>query len=172
MDLSNFIESVAEPTPAPGGGSTAGVAAALAAALVEMSAGIAKDSAAASSASALRRQALELAEQELSSYAPVLEARTPSEREAALAAASEPPARIAETAAAVAALGVEVASSASAAVRGDVLTGVVLAEAAASAAFRLVEINMGSGSIVDRARQAELRAVEARASATGHPPPR
>jgi formiminotetrahydrofolate cyclodeaminase len=172
VDLSNFIESVAEPTPAPGGGSTAGVTAALAAALVEMSAGIAKDSAAVSSASALRRQALVLAEQELSSYAPVLEARTPSEREAALAAASEPPARIAETAAEVAELGVEVASSASAAVRGDALTGVVLAEAAASAAFRLVEINVGSGAVFDRARQAELRAGEARASATGPPPPR
>jgi formiminotetrahydrofolate cyclodeaminase len=171
VDLSNFIESVAEPTPAPGGGSSAGVTAALAAALVEMSAGIAKDAAAVASAAALRKQALVLAEQELSSYAPVLEARTPSEREAALAAASEPPARIAETAAEVAELGVEVASSASAAVRGDALTGVVLAEAAASAAFRLVEINGGSGSVFERARRAEVRAVEARASATGHPPP-
>ena len=172
MDLNNFIESVAEATPAPGGGSTAGVTAALAAALVEMSAGIAKGSAAVSSAAALRRQALALAEQELSSYAPVLEARTPSEREAALAAASEPPARIAETAAEIAELGVEVASPASAAVRGDALTGVVLAEAAASAAFRLVEINVGSGAAFDRARQAEQRAVEARASATGHLPVR
>jgi methenyltetrahydrofolate cyclohydrolase len=166
VDLSNFIESVAEPTPAPGGGSTAGVTAALAAALVEMSAGIAKNAAAVSSASALRREALVLAEQELSSYAPVLEARTPSERESALAAASEPPARIAETAAEVAELGVEVASSASAAVRGDALTGVILAEAAASAAFRLVEINVGSGPVFERARAAELRAVKARASAS------
>ena len=172
MDLSNFIESLSEPTPAPGGGSTAGLTAALAAALVEMSAGIANDSVAASFASVLRRQALVLAEQELSSYAPVLEARTPPEREAALAAASEPPARIAETAAEVAELGVEVASSASAAVRGDALTGVILAEAAAAAAFRLVEINVGSGGVFDRARQAELRAAEARASATGHSPPR
>jgi formiminotetrahydrofolate cyclodeaminase len=142
------------------------VTAALGAALVEMSAGIAKDSAAVSSASALRHQALVLAEQELSSYAPVLEARTPSEREAALTAASEPPARIAETAAEVAELGVEMASSASAAVRGDALTGVILAEAAASAAFRLVEINVGSGPVFERARAAELRAVKARASAS------
>lgn len=167
MDLSNFIESAAEPTPAPGGGSSAAVTAALAAALVEMSAGIGGDSDAVSSASALRHEALVLAEQELTSYAPVLEARTPSEREAALAAASEPPARIAETAANVAELGVQVASSASPAVRGDALTGVVLAEAAASAAFRLVEINVGSGATFDRARQAGLRAVRARDSATG-----
>jgi methenyltetrahydrofolate cyclohydrolase len=171
VDLDNFIESVAEPTPAPGGGSTAGVTVALAAALVEMSAGIAGDSEAISSAAALRHRALVLAEQELSSYAPVLEARTPGEREAALAAASEPPARIAQTAAEVAELGVEVASSASAAVRGDALTGVVLAEAAASAAFRLVEINVGSGPVFERAQAAESRAVRARASATGHAPP-
>jgi formiminotetrahydrofolate cyclodeaminase len=100
-----------------------------------------------------------------------LEVRTPDERSAALAAASEPPARIAETAAEVAELGGEVAASSSAAVRGDALTGVVLAEAAASAAARLVEINLGSGPVFARAERAELRAVRARASATGHPPP-
>ena len=68
-------------------------------------------------------------------------------------------------------LGVEVAESASEAVRGDALTGVLLAEAAASAAFRLVEINVGAGPVLERARRAELRAVGARASATGRPPP-
>ncbi len=107
----------------------------------------------------------------MSSYAPVLEARDERERELALAAASEPPAQIAETAAEVAELGVEVASSASGAVRGDALTGVTLAEAAASAAFRLVEINLGAGPVFERARAAELRAVRARVSATGRPPP-
>jgi hypothetical protein len=48
---------------------------------------------------------------------------------------------------------------------------VTLAEAAASAAFRLVEINLGTGPVLERARQAELRAVRARVSATGRPPP-
>jgi formiminotetrahydrofolate cyclodeaminase len=107
----------------------------------------------------------------MSSYAPVLEARDEHEREVALAAACEPPAQIAETAAEVAELGVEVATSASPSVRGDALAGVVLAEAAASAAFRLVEINVGSGPLFERARAAELRAVKARASGTGRPPP-
>ena len=41
----------------------------------------------------------------------------------------------------------EVAASASPAVRGDALTGVTLAEAAAAAAARLVEINIGSGPV-------------------------
>ena len=114
---------------------------------------------------------MRLAEAELHSYAPVLEARVEHERELALAAASEPPAQIAETAAEVAELGVEVAAASSPSVRGDALTGVVLAEAAASAAFRLVEINVGSGPVLERARQAELRAMNARASGTGRPPP-
>jgi formiminotetrahydrofolate cyclodeaminase len=182
--LESFLAAVAEGTPAPGGGSSAAVGAALAAALVEMAASIASASDkaattargtspgdAAEQASALRARALRLAEQELSSYAPVLEARTPEERALALEVASEPPAHVAETAAEIAELGARVAGSSSAAVRGDALTGVVFAEAAAAAAARLVEINVGSGPVFDRARQAELRAVEARASATGHPPP-
>ena len=136
-----------------------------------MAAGLASSDRSADQARALRARALRLAQEEMSSYAPVLEARDEHERGLALAAASEPPAQIAEAAAEVAELGVEVASSASAAVRGDALTGVVLAEAAASAAFRLVEINVGSGPVLERARKAELRAARARASTTGRPPP-
>lgn len=163
--LASFLASVAEATPAPGGGTSSGVAAALAASLVEMSASLASLDEAASQASALRGRALKLAEEELTSYAPVLEARSAEERSAALATASEPPCRIAETAAEVAELGVSVASSASAAVRGDALTGVTLAEAAASAAARLVEINLGSGAVVERARAAAARAKTAGAEA-------
>ena len=169
--LEEFLAAVADATPAPGGGSSAAVTAALAAALVEMAAGLASSDDVPDQARALRARALRLAQEEMSSYAPVLEARDEHERSLALAAANEPPAQIAETAAEVAELGVEVASSASAAVRGDALTGVVLAEAAASAAFRLVEINVGGGPVLERARRAELRAVRARASATGRPPP-
>jgi methenyltetrahydrofolate cyclohydrolase len=167
--LEGFLADVAAATPAPGGGSSAAVAAALAAALVEMSARLASSDPAAERASTLRARALRLAEDELSSYAPVLEACTPSERLLALESASEPPAQIAETAAEVAELGAEVAGSASAAVRGDALTGVVLAEAAASAATRLVAINVDGGAVLERARQAEQRALNARASATGRP---
>jgi formiminotetrahydrofolate cyclodeaminase len=169
--LDAFLQSVAEATPAPGGGSSAAVAGALAAALVEMAARLASADRAADQAGALRARALRLAQGEMSSYAPVLEARDERERELALAAASESPAHIAEVAAEVAELGAEVAASSSPSVRGDALTGVVLAEAAASAAFRLVEINVGSGPVFERAREAELRAVNARATGTGRPPP-
>ena len=129
-----------------------------------MSAGLGGRSDVAERASECRRRALELAEAELTSYAPVLEARGDEERERALAAASEPPAQIAEVAADVAELGADVAGSASPAVRGDALTGVILAEAAAVAAAGLVEINVGSGTLVDRARDAERRASRARSS--------
>jgi formiminotetrahydrofolate cyclodeaminase len=169
--LEEFLAAVAEGTPAPGGGSSAAVGAALAAALVEMAARIASTGDAAARAAELRAHALRLADRELTSYGPVLEARTPDERTLALAAASEAPAQLAEVAADVAELGAEVAESSSTAVRGDALTGVVFAEAAASAAARLVEINVGSGPVLERAEQAEQRAVRARASATGHPPP-
>jgi formiminotetrahydrofolate cyclodeaminase len=164
--LESFLAAVAEGTPAPGGGSSAAVTAALAAALVEMAARLGDRADAAGHASELRRSALRLAEEELSSYARVLEARSSEERSAALAAASEPPAQVAEVAAEVAELGADVAASSSPAVRGDALTGVTIAEAAAAAAARLVEINLGSGELVERARQSEQRAGNARASAT------
>jgi formiminotetrahydrofolate cyclodeaminase len=165
--VESFLEAVAEATPAPGGGTSAAVTAALAASLVEMAAGLASDEEAAGRARALRGDALRLAEEELTSYAPVLDAETHADRMTALDAASEPPAQIAELAAEVAELGLEVAASASEAVRGDALTGVTLAEAAAAAAARLVEINLGSGPVLERAQRAEQRALMARESGSG-----
>jgi formiminotetrahydrofolate cyclodeaminase len=167
QSLEEFLDSVGEDTPAPGGGTSSAVTVALAAALVEMSARIADDSGdSADRAAEIRADALRLAEQELTSYAPVLEAKTPADRTTALDGASEPPAQIAEAAADVAELGVTVAGSASPAVRGDALTGVILAEAAAAAAARLVETNITSGPVFDRARAAAERASKARESGT------
>ena len=73
-----------------------------------MAARLASSDRAADEAGALRARALGLAQEEMSSYAPVLEARDDHERELALAATSEPPAQIAETAAEVAELGAEI----------------------------------------------------------------
>jgi formiminotetrahydrofolate cyclodeaminase len=166
QSLEDFLDSVGEDTPAPGGGTSSAITAALAAALVEMSARLASDEDAAARAAELRSDALRLASEELTSYAPVLEAETPADRTTALDGASEPPAQIAETAADVAELGVRIAGSSSPAVRGDALTGVVLAEAAAAAAARLVETNITTGPVFDRARAAAERASKARAAAT------
>ncbi len=73
--LADVLDAVAAPTPAPGGGSSSALGCALAAALVEMAAGIGGASEAVERAGALRARALALAEEELGSYAPVLEAR-------------------------------------------------------------------------------------------------
>jgi formiminotetrahydrofolate cyclodeaminase len=177
--LASFLDEVARATPAPGGGSSTAVALGLAAALVEMAAGLAGDAEAASRANGLRAQALELAERELSSYAPVLEAmRLPrddpsrsSRIEQTLLEASRTPLAIAEGAAEIAELGAAVARASSPSVRGDALAGTAIAEAAAAAAARLVEINLErqpTSPELEKAREAGEHAGSAREA--GAPP--
>jgi methenyltetrahydrofolate cyclohydrolase len=182
--LAALLDVVASTDPAPGGGSSAAVAAALAAALLEMSAGLelAREGApegvpqdAPEQARRLRERALELADQDLSSYAPVLDAlRLPAgnpdraERlEAALTEASQAPLAIAEAAAETAGLAALVTAASNPAVRGDALAGVLIAEAATAAAAALVEINLAGRDDADlaRARDARRRAHEAREDA-------
>jgi methenyltetrahydrofolate cyclohydrolase len=176
QSLASFIDEVARATPAPGGGTSAGVAAGLAAALVEMAARLAGDTSAASRANELRAHALELAERDLSSYATVFDAmRLPRDDpsrsgrvEEALLEASGPPTAIAECAAEVAELGAEVSRATSPHVRGDALTGALLAEAATAAASTLVQINLErqpAAPELERARSARDRAGRARAAA-------
>jgi formiminotetrahydrofolate cyclodeaminase len=176
QSLASFIDEVARATPAPGGGTSAGVAAGLAAALVEMAAQLAGETTAASRSNELRTHALELAERDLSSYAAVFDAmRLPRDDpsrsgrvEEALLEASLPPTAIAEAAAEVAELGAEMCRASSPHVRGDALTGALLAEAAAAAASTLVEINLErqlAAPELERARSARARAGRARAAA-------
>jgi methenyltetrahydrofolate cyclohydrolase len=178
QSLASFLDDVAAATPAPGGGTSAAFALALAGSLVEMAASLAGEAEAASRAGGLRAEALRLAERELSSYAPVLEAaRLPREDpsraerlEEALLAASRTPLAIAERAASVAELGAEVGRAAGASVRGDAMTGVLLAAAAAAAAATLVEINLErqpAAPELEQARAARARAGSARAEAEG-----
>jgi formiminotetrahydrofolate cyclodeaminase len=178
--LAALLGDVAAATPAPGGGSSAAVATALAAALVEMSARIAQVPATPDRARALRERCLALADEELTSYAPVLEAeRLPADDperagrlEAALGDASRAPLEIAEAAAEIAALGAKVAAAAGVAVRGDATTGTLLAEAAAAAAATLVETNLRGrpdDPSARRAAEARLRAHEARERALAAP---
>jgi methenyltetrahydrofolate cyclohydrolase len=180
--LGEVLDEVAAATPAPGGGSSAALVGACAAALVEMAArlGLARGAEvpaeAPERAGALRGRVLELAEEELSSYAPVLEAlrlpgddpERPVRLEAALSAAADSPLAIAEAAAETVELGARVAAGSRRDVRGDAITGAVLGEAAAAAAAGLVEINLerrGDDPRLQRARDARRRAEESRASA-------
>lgn len=180
--LAEFLDAVAEATPAPGGGTSAACTAALGAALVEMAAGLAGDAAGASRSRALRAELLALAEAELSSYLPVLDAiRLPRDDpsrsprvEAALIEASRSPLAISQGAAEVAELGVAVARNSSDEVSGDALTGTLLAEAAAAAACGLVEVNLSgqpSAPALEQARAAVARAGAARREAAALRPP-
>ena len=68
--LEEFLDSVGEDTPAPGGGTSSAITLALAAALVEMAARLASDEEAAEAAKGMREAALRLADEELTSYGP------------------------------------------------------------------------------------------------------
>jgi len=143
--LAALLADIAAATPAPGGGSTAAVACALAAALVEMSAGPPHERAA-----ALQARALELADEDLSSFAPVLAAQRlpagdesrPERLRAALSAASETPLAVAAVGCEVAELAAEIARGGRRSLEGDAAAAVFLAEAATRAAARLVELNL------------------------------
>ena len=153
LPLSQVLDRLAEKTPAPGAGSTAAVVCALAAALLEMAAGFDSSpmgSACAVRAGALRDRALELAERELDSYAPVLEVlRLPDsdpERAtrlaSALAGASTAPLAIASVGAQLAGIAAETVDGVSDQLVGEAVVASELAEGACRAAARLVEINL------------------------------
>jgi methenyltetrahydrofolate cyclohydrolase len=166
VSLETFLTAVAERTPAPGGGAAAAAACALAAALAEMAARFAGREEDARAAFELRAEALRLGEADLTAYAPVLAARDPAERAAALSAAAEVPLGIAETAAAVGELARAVARAGKPGLEGDALAGADIAAGAARAAARLVEINLAGVADGD-ARVARAREAVARAEGSG-----
>ena len=150
LPLSELLAEVAAAKPAPGGGSSAAVACALAAALVEMCGD--------DRAAELRAWALELAEADLGSYAPVLEAQRAGDLERlqrALEEASEVPLEIAALGSEVAELAAELTRGS---LEGDAAAAALLAEAATRAAARLVELNTPGD---ERARMAGEHAARA-----------
>ena len=173
--LGEVLDEVAARTPAPGGGSAAAWSCALGAGLVAMAASFAPDLGMAqvhAEAERLRSAALDLAERDLVSYAPVLVAlrlarddpARPARLHAALTDASAGPLEIARVGCAVAELAVEVATDGSAHLRGDARAGALLAEAGCRAAACLVELNLRDAPAGDR-QLTELAVVVARATA-------
>jgi methenyltetrahydrofolate cyclohydrolase len=159
--LERFLERLASTDPAPGGGASAAVATAMAAALVEMAAGLSTDNvadAAALSAEAgdIRRRALTLAD-DASAYGRVLAAyRLPRDGDpearrreirAALEGATAVPLEIARMAADAAGLGDRLVAAGNPNLEGDAAAAVALARAAARAAARLVELNVDQGQL-------------------------
>ncbi len=170
-----MLGSVAARRAAPGGGSAAAWAGALAAALVEMAARFADAAEPAARADELRAELVAAGERELGAYEPVLEAtRLPAEDparaerlETALVAASDSPLAIARATAELAELGAAVAGHSKPALVADAVTGVLLAEAACRAAARMVEVNLAGPERDPRVDEAEALADRA-AAARGH----
>jgi formiminotetrahydrofolate cyclodeaminase len=130
----------------------------VAAALVEMSAAFAGGAAGAAGARAgqLRRRALELADLDLASYGPVLEAlrlapddpARPNALDDALSGAVEVPLELARLGAEVSGLAAEMAGTGSRHLVGDATAGAVLGHAACQAATVLVQVNLAGATDV------------------------
>ena len=163
LPLGRFMDMVASREPTPGGGASAAVVVALAAALTAMAARFSADHLAdaetiADRAEELRNRVMPLAQADAAAYGRVLDAyRTPRDDDEkrrrrireALSEAADVPLSIAE-------VGVEVAGNAARLVeegnpnlRGDAVTAAALAKAGVRAAATLVEINVSAGGADD-----------------------
>ncbi len=146
-----FLDQLAARTPTPGGGGAAAVTGAMAAGLVAMAARFSATrlpgaGELADQADELRRRLAQLADMDARAYAAVLAAHGP-ERQQALLGAAMIPLEMAALGAKVAGLAVQVTEGGNPNLRGDALTGAVLAAASARSAARLVEINVGLGGL-------------------------
>lgn len=159
--LSVFLDRVASDEPAPGGGACAAVTVSLAAGLCAMAARfssstVADAAAVVERAEALRQRVQGLAQRDAEAYTEVLQAfklpRQPDpdgrrqKIEAALSAAAEPPLAVAEAAVEVGQMARRLEVEGNANLRGDAVTGRLLAEAGCRAAVELVEANVPEGT--------------------------
>jgi len=173
VTLGGLHDVLAEPGPGPAGGSAAALATTMAAGLVRLVARVSPDwdeaPGIAAQAAALGDRALLLADDDHRVYARALAQLGAPARDAALGEAlrhaARVPLEIAETAADVAALAALAAREGADAVRGDAWAAATLAEAAATAASRLVQVNLATrpdDDMTTRAAQAQRAATAAR----------
>ena len=176
------LEALASAADPPAAGVASALTGALAASLVELSAGLAatrlgdggSDSGLASRmqelsarAAELREGVLRAADEDVVAYSKVAAAADDTQRAAALAAAADPPLAIAEASAEIAEAASETASAASEwAFGADAAAAAELAAAAARAAARLVDADLGDADDPrrGRARDASERATTAAAA--------
>ena len=159
LPLGRFLDMVASREPAPGGGSSAAVAVALAAALTSMAARFSTDhltdtETIADKAEELRSRVMPLARADAVAYGRVLDAyRTPRHDEEgrsrkireALSEAADVPLSIAEIGAEVAGNAARLAEEGNPNLRGDAVTAAALAGAGVRAAATLVGLNVSAG---------------------------
>ena len=165
--IRDFLDQLAARTPTPGGGGAAAVTGAIAAGLVAMAARFSATrlpgaGELADQADELRRRAADLAEADARAYAAVLDARRQSgELQEALHGAALVPLEIAVIGAEVAQLAARVAEAGNPNLRGDAVTGAVLAAASARSAACLVDINVNLGGLDPELSQRAARAADA-----------
>jgi formiminotetrahydrofolate cyclodeaminase len=174
-----FLDQLAARTPAPGGGVAAAVTGAMAAGLVAMAARFSATrlpgaGELADQADKLRRRLDQLADMDARAYAAVLDAgRQPGDdgqrrermREALLGAAHVP-LEIAGIGVEVAVMAARLAEAGNPNLRGDAVTGAVLAAASARSAACLVDINVRLGGLEpELSRRAAQAVADASAAA-------
>lgn len=183
------LAALASPAKPPAAGVATALACAAAAALVELTAGLAADRIAAAGAGAgadtearlralagrageLRGRLLVVADDDVHAYAQVTGARDGAARASALAEASEPPLAVAEAAAEIAEAAAEIAGAGTWEFRADAVVAGKLAMAAALGAAELVGANLAARSSdprTERARAAAERAERAGGAAATPP---
>jgi len=159
LPLGEFLDRVASDSPAPGGGSVAAIAVALAAGLAGMAARLSTGQLCdapelADQADTLRHRVAPLARTDAESYGRVLDAyRDPEDRTArvrdALSEAADVPLAVAEAGSEVASIASRLAEEGNTNLRGDALTAILLADAGVRAASALVGINLSSANVDD-----------------------
>jgi formiminotetrahydrofolate cyclodeaminase len=165
-----FLDQLAARTPTPGGGGAAAVTGAMAAGLVAMAARFSarqlpEAGDLADEADRLRYMASQLADMDARAYTAVLATRGPERKEALLGAAMIP-LEITAIGARVAGLAVRVAEAGNPNLRGDAVTGAVLAAASARSAASLVDINVRLGGLdAELSRRAARAVADASAAA-------
>jgi methenyltetrahydrofolate cyclohydrolase len=178
LPLGRFLDLVASREPAPGGGASAAVTVALAAALSSMAARFSTDHldeapALAERAEQLRAEVLPLARADAAAYGRVLKAyRAGSDKDVrrrriqeALSEAASVPLSIGEIGAEVAEIAARLAEGGNPNLKGDAVAAVELAGAGVRAAAALVEINISAGG-ADDGRLARARELAAGAATT------
>ena len=161
LPLREFLDLVASGNPAPGGGSVAAVAVALAAGLSGMAARLSAGQLAdadglAERADAARRRVAPLARIDAESYRRVLDAYREPDSETrrervsdALSGATDVPLAVAEIGNEVAGIAARLVEEGNTNLVGDAITAVLLAEAGVRAAVTLAEINLSSANLDD-----------------------
>jgi methenyltetrahydrofolate cyclohydrolase len=159
LPLGEFLDRVASDKPAPGGGSVAAVAVALAAGLAGMAARLSTGQLSdapelAEQADASRRRVAPLARADAESYGRVLEAyRDPEDRTErvrdALSGAADVPLAVAEAGNEVVGIASRLVEEGNPNLEGDAMAAVLLASAGVRAAAKLVQINLSTVNVDD-----------------------